>query len=284
MHDALGKRSIYPDGGANTRLMAALQASAPLAEQARRALQDSRILHLTSFTGSDEFVMQQEMVATVDADTIVSFTPGEIYSTEGADALEGILLRANLLFLYEEHLDNILGNSAAAHLSTGAPVKTKLAALFDWRRNKASAAAPEPLLVSVKRPAALTQRRVSDYLHFAMGRTKLDWFSHAAESSSAGRQHEPGAEGLAQVRDSTGAGDAVAAGLMFGLLQAPGSLTEARLARECMNVAFVMAMAASSRAGARTGHPDRSELPIRWGSYLSSRNVPGWLAGHAGDR
>jgi sugar/nucleoside kinase (ribokinase family) len=281
LHDALGQRSIYPDPGANTRLMAALQASPPLAERAVLALRDSRILHLTSFTGYDEFVMQQEMVAGVDADTIVSFTPGEIYSRDGADALEGILLRTNLLFLYEEHLDKLLINSAAAHPSAGAPVKAKLAALFDWRRSKASA---EPLLVSVKRPAALTQRRVSDYLHLAMGRTKLDWFSHAVESSSAGRQHEPEAEGLAQVRDSTGAGDAMAAGLMFGLLQAPESLTEARLARECMNVAFVMAMAASSQTGARTGHPNRSELAIRWSSYLSSGNVPGWLTGRVLER
>jgi ribokinase len=282
LHDALGKRSIYPDGGANTRLMARLQGSRPLAEEAIRALRDSRILHLTSFTGYDEFVMQQEMVGSVDSDTIVSFTPGEIYSSEGADALAGILLRANLLFLYEEHLDNLLGNSAAAHMSANAPVKAKLAALFDWRRSKSSAAAVQPLLVSVKRPAALTQRRVFDYLHLAMGRTRLDWFNHAAESSSAGRQHEPEAEGLALIRDSTGAGDAVAAGLMFGLLRAPKSLTGAVLARECMNVAFVMAMAASSRAGARTGHPDRSELPIRWGAYLSSGNVPGWLIGTDG--
>jgi hypothetical protein len=78
------------------------------------------------------------------------------------------------------------------------------------------------------------------------------------------------------VFDSTGAGDALAGGFLFGLLNR-------RSPNECSNLAFVMALSASSQLGARVGLPAKEALAVEWRKYLSGLSAPSWLEEYSGD-
>jgi sugar/nucleoside kinase (ribokinase family) len=258
--DGDGRRTIYVDPGVNERLAGELHARGLFAK-VLAALPRVRVLHLTSFVGAAERKLQEDVAAGLDPDAILSFTPGSIYARQGADRLAKILGRTNLLFLYEQQLDQLLANSSAAGVDRhGGQLAGKLEVLFEWKRRRGLT---EPLVVAVKRPAKLTHgSRPADYLNVGYGRQELAEFIRAEDGSVMGPSLE--------TRDSTGAGDALAAGLIFGL-------TAQRPLTECVDTAFVMAMSASSGLGARTGLPRRAQLPERWATYLSPYNAPAWL-------
>jgi sugar/nucleoside kinase (ribokinase family) len=72
------------------------------------------------------------------------------------------------------------------------------------------------------------------------------------------------------ILDSTGAGDALAAGFLLGLLKHSTP-------HECANLAFVMALSASSGLGARAALPRRRSLVERWRLHLPDVTAPAWL-------
>ncbi|WP_285747834.1 PfkB family carbohydrate kinase [Lentzea sp. NBRC 105346] len=196
----------------------------------------ARLLHLTSFTGALERQLQEDMVGALDADTVLSLTPGSIYARLGADRLGRILGRTNLLFLFEQHLDQLLAHSSAAkHARPDAPLTDKLETLFAWKDRRGYT---EPLVVVVKRPEG--------YLGLGCGRRALDEFVRADDCHSRGQR-----------LDRTGVGDALAAGLMLGLFYQ-------RPLNECADIAFAMAIAESAAYGARTHLPTLADLRGRW--------------------
>jgi sugar/nucleoside kinase (ribokinase family) len=261
--DGNGQRLIYVYPSVNEQLARELEARGQR-DAAIRSLARTRLVHLTSFTGSAERKLQDDMAAVLDPGTVLSFTPGSLYARLGADRLGKILGRTNLLFLYEQQLDLMLANSSATkHTSRDAALTSKLESLFDWKRRKELT---EPLVVVVKKPAELSRGgRASEYLNIGCGRDSLDEFIRAEDCSLEGKRRES--------LDSTGAGDALAAGLIFGLVHQ-------RPLNECADIAFVMAMSASSALGARTRLPTLNQLGSRWAQYLSPYSAPSWLTDH----
>jgi ribokinase len=262
--DGNGQRLIYIYPGVNEQLARELEARGQR-DAAIRSLARTRLVHLTSFTGSAERKLQDDMAAVLDPGTVLSFTPGSLYARLGADRLGTILGRTNLLFLYEQQLDLMLANSSATkHTSRDAVLTSKLESLFDWKRRKDLT---EPLVVVVKKPAELSRGgRASEYLNIGCGRDNLDEFIRAEDCSLEGKRRES--------LDSTGAGDALAAGLIFGLVHQ-------RPLNECADIAFVMAMSASSALGARTRLPTLNQLGSRWAQYLSPYSAPSWLTDYS---
>ena len=74
------------------------------------------------------------------------------------------------------------------------------------------------------------------------------------------------------VTDSTGAGDGMAAALLFALLRG-ASL------RECADVSFLLGAMVSEHVGARAGHPTRESLRRAWCELFSGVPEPPALAG-----
>jgi ribokinase len=253
--DGGGRRLIYVRPGVNELMAEELtkrNLNANLIDLARQ----SQILHLSSFTGAAERALQETLVDSIDADTILSFNPGALYTRLGADRLSSLLTRTNVLFLYEQQLDELLSKSSADVGDRATTVSAKMARLYDWRNHRGS---NEPMAVAVKRPVDLVRGRAQDYLAVGYGRTSLEDF--AGPDAGARRR---------EVLDSTGAGDALAAGFLFGLLKQSTP-------HECANLAFVMALSASSGLGARIALPRRRDLAARWRLHLPGVTAPAWL-------
>lgn len=138
-------------------------------------------------------------------------------------------------------------------LSAGEDVAHKMDRLFEWRAGRGSR---EPLVIVVKRPVDLVGGRSCEYLSLGYGRVRLEDFG--GPDTGSRRQ---------DVLDSTGAGDSLAAGFLFGLLSGCTP-------RECGNLAFVMALSASAGLGARANQPWRADLPARWRAHLPAVPLP----------
>jgi ribokinase len=259
--DREGRRSIYWNPGVNEEWASVLQEKKQK-EKLLQQMRSSRIIHLSSFTGRAERELQESLIGDIPREAIVSFTPGALYAKLGLDRLSEILKRTNVLFLYENQLDELLEGSGA---SPGNPkVQEKLWALFQWKCRNGFG---EPLIVVVKSNSAqlptAPARGVTapEYLQIACGRWEIDNVIRPEARASNPVSAKP--------KDATGAGDAIAAGVLFGLLNGKDLNHGADLA-------FVMAISASQEVGARSGLPNRNQLCQRWSTWFpnSGRVVP----------
>lgn len=243
--DRDGRSLSYVEPGVNELYASELRADGryPLA---MAALRNTRLLHLTSFTGAAERQLQEDMVDALDADTVLSVTPGALYARLGADRLGRILGRTNLLFVYEKQLDQLLANSSAARQTReDASLTEKLETLFAWKRRRGYT---EPLVVVVKRPEG--------YLGLGSGRDALEEFIRADDCHTHGQR-----------LDRTGVGDALAAGVLLGLFHQ-------RPLNECADIAFMMATSESGALGARTHLPTLDQLRVRWAWLDTALSLP----------
>ena len=139
-------------------------------------------------------------------------------------------------------------------------MEDQIRALFAWR---AVAADRQPLILVVKRPAELVAGSRRDYVVIAFGWTSVEGFVQPDGELS---HHD--------IMDATGAGDALAAGVLFALLrEAPPG--------EAANFAYVMSLSASSAIGARPGLPDVSTVAEYWRRHLPASPLPRWLTSPA---
>jgi ribokinase len=234
-----GRRLILISPGVNNSWHKEL-ASRQKRKRLLAKIRDSRILHFSSFVGTDEQKLQRSLIKDVDDQVTFSFTPGALYAIQGLDAWLDVMARTNVLVLYKEQLGDLLAESVP---NSAQDIKDALERLF---RGKASRNLRQPLVVLVKDRLELTRNYVERrYVHIASGKDELQSFTPPIEI----KYPFCGVESV----DTTGANDALAAGLLFGLL-------EGYELHECVNCGFVMATLASKRLGPRDGLPTRSEL------------------------
>jgi sugar/nucleoside kinase (ribokinase family) len=260
--DPHGVRSIYVHPGVNELLAATLDATAGALTRLEETIRHTRIVHFTSFTSPAELALQEQLTSVLPEGAVLSLNPGALYASLGLDRLGPILARVNILFLYEQNLRGLLDNSAAPSAGTGASgVRSELSRLYDW---KAMNGYDQPMVTLVKRPRSqLAAEHRPEYLTIASGRSGLE--------EVIGTQARIGFRNQSSVKDSTGAGDAMAAGLHFGLLRG------ASLA-ECADLAFLMATLVSDHVGGRAGQPTVDELRTAWRSYFPGVAEPACLA------
>jgi sugar/nucleoside kinase (ribokinase family) len=238
--DRHGRRSIYVNPGVNEIWCASLSAREHERSKLEQMLLASKIVHLSSFTGPDERNLQGSLIKGLDDDVVVSLTPGALYARLGLTKLSGLLKRTNLLFVYEHQLDDWIASRSEGGTANG-NVEWKVIQLFHMLKKFR-----EPLLVVVKKAIApMAGVTAPESLFLAVGREDL-------EDTAEPRLAE-GVRIRGRAEDSTGMGDAVAAGVMLGLLE--GASLE-----KCANMAFAIAEFASRKLGARSGLPSARQL------------------------
>jgi ribokinase len=252
--DARGRRSIYVDPGANARFAAA--AGTTYLRDLQAAVQSARIVHYSSFTHSPERALQEKLAKQISKQTILSLTPGALYCKLGLDRLGPLLKRANIVFLYEQQLDALLSQGREDGSSQGR-LDEKVGRLYEWRRLRGS---EEPLVVIIKNASSTGSSTTSpQQLQGLVGRTEVE----TNQPTQALAVTAP-----VRGRDSTGAGDASATGLLWAILQGQSF-------NYAMDLAYVFALSASSELGGRKGLPTPGQLRHRWRSWVgSSHRLP----------
>jgi sugar/nucleoside kinase (ribokinase family) len=245
--DPHGVRSIYVHPGVNECFAETVTGRPDAMARLVKSVQSSRIVHFTSFTAPAELGLQEQLAGTLPPDTVLSLNPGALYSSLGLDRLDPILSRANVLALYEQNLHELVQNSAAPVGVGERGMHADLKRLYGWKRMKGY---DQPLVTLVKRnrsSVALGTDR--EYLTIACGRLEVE--------EIVGTQARIVVRDGAPVRDSTGAGDGMAAALHFCLLRG-ASL------RETADLSFLLGAMVSEHVGARAGHPTRPGLRSAW--------------------
>lgn len=259
--DPHGVRSIYVQPGVNESLAAAVAETPGALRRLEEAVARSRIVHLTSFTAPAELGLQEHLASVLPPESVLSLNPGALYASLGLDRLDRILSRANTLFLYEQNLRELVDNSAAPAREAEEPgIRRDLSRLYAWKRMRGH---DQPLVTLVKRHRSeVSGEHWPEYLTLASGRFGLE--------EIIGTQARIGPRNQPPVKDSTGAGDGMAAGLYFGLLGG-ASL------RECADLSFLVATMVSDHVGARAGHPTPEELRSAWHTHFPGVPEPGCL-------
>ena len=181
-------------------------------------LGSAQILHTSAFVGEKQFLWQGDILAGLAPDTKLSFAPGALYSKRGLENLKPILERTFILFLNRQELKELAGAD---------PVTGALRCLQSGCQ------------MVVATMGKGLRRGSKTYSCLVSQANKVTWV--------------PIATGVKHVTDTTGAGDAFAAGFLFGyLMQKP--------AEECALLGDLTAGFSITRIGARTGLPTRLEL------------------------
>lgn len=196
--DEEGERALYVSPGANSSLA--------LGDADMKFVNNTRLVHLTSFVDREQLEMQKRAVSSLRKEVLVSFSPGSLYSRVGMEELRPILEKSYVLFLNRRELEKLAGSSRPL----------------------------QKLLEAGCCIVVLTLGR-----NGCMVATETDRIEVMASS--------------VEVIDTTGAGDAFAAGFLYGIL------TEQSL-RTCAELGNLLASFCIGSMGAREGLPDRERL------------------------
>lgn len=208
--DSKGRRVLYVLPGANNLLS--------FEEIDLHYLQQARFLHLSSFVGDEQFVLQRRLLGLLPDKVEVSFAPGMLYASRGFNSISPFLERTSILFL----------NALELKMLTGMD-------LFEGAKRCFELGTKTIVVTSVG-------KRWSCFIYDGEKGYKIP------------SRYKP-----EEVKDTTGAGDAFAAGFLFGMLK--GLEPE-----KCALLGEIMAGFSVSQIGARSNLPSYEQL---WNKYLS---------------
>ena len=180
----------------------------------------AKILHLSSFAGSKQFKVLRELTERLGTQVKVSFAPGALYAAKGLKALAPILARAHLLFINGDEIGWLTGKDYKAGAETCLRQGCRIVVVTLGKGTK-----PEP-----GEDTAVCYIRDADGEYFVTG------------------SQDPVPE-----VDTTGAGDAFAAGFLYGYLDSKGLA-------ECGWLGNIVAQSSITRIGARAGLPTAAQL------------------------
>lgn len=183
-------------------------------------LEGTKLVHLSSFADEEQLELQKWLVRKLSPLVKVCFSPGAIYARKGLEASLPIIRGADIIFLNRKEMEALTGEGFVA----GA----------------------RELLEYGSKAVVVTLgegERYTAYIADGEGEYRI-------ESLFAARG------GL----ETTGAGDAFAAGVIYGRLNGEGWEQSGRLG-------YLMAQACISQVGARAGLPSLEELAAKYEEY-----------------
>lgn len=190
-------------------------------------LSHTKLLHTSSFADDAQLSLQIQIARQLPVVVGISFAPGAIYAKKGMDALAPVLQRTRVLFINRKEMELLTGTALLPE-GTG------------------------PLLQSGCRLVVVTLG----------GQKQRDLPQDAVCYICDGKQSLTMATPRKKlpVVDTTGAGDAFAAGFLYGMLTGRGLY-------QCGLLGDLMAGFCISEVGARTGLPTLEMLEQRYEEY-----------------
>ena len=184
----------------------------------------ARIVHLSSFAGDKQFNLQTDAMKKLASSVTVSLAPGMLYVARGLKALAPLLERAHIVFLNREEIERLTGK--------------------DFKAGARELVKSGCRIVVVTLGKGLAKEKASLVTAFICNAEK----EYEVESEKVSPE---------SLLETTGAGDAFAAGFLFGFLR--GKEIE-----ECGLLGDIMARFAISEVGARKGLPTLAQLSQRY--------------------
>jgi ribokinase len=186
-------------------------------------LNQAKIVHLSSFVDREQFKIQKSVVSELSPSVKVSLALGELYAAKGLRALAPIIKRTYILFLNRHELEQLthegLEKGVQRCIEQGCQI------------------------VAITLGKGVTRQ----------GKTIVCYLSDGEQTCMI----EGGLSGERSVIDTTGAGDAFAAGVLYGLLTGKSLY-------ECGLLGEIMAQFCISETGARAGLPSLAELNLKY--------------------
>jgi ribokinase len=243
-----GRRQILVSPGINDCLSKIIKANnEELLTVSVEEIKKSKILHLSSFAGRNEMNLQLDILNFIKTDDIiVSLTPGAIYVKEGLDELNKILACTNIMFMYTEQLDQLLERSHEIKgFDKNLPLDKKIDIFFDWKIRKQM---PHPMVLVIKDYSKIQSNNIyTNQIYVASSfQNYVSFFSHPIKKFN--RQDK-----TLISEDTTGTGDALVAGFLYGILEGEDIET-------CADFGFITAREASQKLGARSNLLDQDLL------------------------
>ncbi len=184
-------------------------------------INQAKILHVSSFVDDRQFKVLLKLMDKLDPSVKLSFAPGALYANKGLGILAPILARTYALFINESEIKQLTGKGFA----TGAENCLKQGCQI--------------VIVTLGEGMSYKTVMATSYIRDSENEYMV----------------EPVIK--AKVIDSTGAGDAFAAGFIYGLLK--GKELE-----ECGRLGNIAAQFSISKIGAKQGLPTLTELSRRY--------------------
>ena len=230
LSDTAGCRSLYVAPGANN-LLAENDLDLAYINQAR-------MLHISSFADDRQFQILLDLMDRLDSSTRLSFAPGALYAAKGLEALSPILNRTHILFINHDEIKQLTGkgiiDGAQSCLEQGCSI--------------IAVTLGKGVKLGLKQRAGRETVTAIGYIRDAETEYIL----------------QPNNQDLASLADTTGAGDAFAAGFLYGLLNGKGF-------EECSRLGSLVAQFSITKMGARPGLPTLDQLAQRYEKLYSAQ-------------
>lgn len=219
LSDRLGRRSLYVIPGTNSLLT--------MDDLDLTYINQAKWLHLSSFADDRQFKVLLELIDRLDSSVKLSFAPGVLHAIKELKALSPILNRTHLLFVNQREIRHLTGESIIAGAKS-----------------------------------CLKQGCHTVVVTLGKGmRLKLGGRTATAVSYIRDAENEyaikPSSQDIVSEVDTTGAGDAFAAGFLYGLLKG-------KEIYECGCLGDIVARFSLTKLGAREGLPTFTELAQRY--------------------
>ncbi len=189
-------------------------------------LNRARIVHLSSFANDTQLDLQVRLIENLVAPIKISLAPGMIYASKGLKGITPLLKKAHVVFVNRKEIEQLTGKE----FRSGAQECIKLGC--------------HTIVVTFGKGLVNKKRTIIAYIC----------------QTDKNYEIELEADNSRFTLETTGAGDAFAAGFLFGLLR--GKTIE-----ECGLLGHIMGRFAISHIGARKGLPTLAQLSHRYFEY-----------------
>ena len=223
LSDSLGKRSLYVLPGANNLLT--------IDDLELSDIKRASILHLSSFVDNRQFEVLLKLIGNLDRSVKISFSPGALYASRGLKSLKPILAKTYLLFINEREIQELTGKDFTAGAETCLEQGCHI------------------VVVTLGEGKELQVGKETGHRTV----TAVSYIRDAESEYTVELERE----GVVFDADTTGAGDAFAAGFLYGLLNGKGL-------EECGHLGDIVAQFSITKVGARQGLPTLNELSQRY--------------------
>jgi ribokinase len=185
-------------------------------------INQAKLLHVSSFVDDTQFKVLLELMDKLASSTRVSFSPGALYASKGLETLKPILARTKILFINRSEMRQLTNDE----ITSGAEL------CLEQGCN----------VVVVTMGKGIVHQSIEAVCYIMS--EENEYLVEVAQPDT-------------QPLDTTGAGDAFAAGFLYGFLNGKGL-------EECGRLGYIVAQFSVAKIGARQGLPTLNELAQRY--------------------